>query len=91
MQKQIAVWAWGGIVLLLVCLSRISIDIYLPSLPAMADALHASDAQLQLTLSLFMAGSAASMPLAGHCRPLRTRPVLLAGRSFMCLPASSAP
>ncbi|MGK5062945.1 multidrug effflux MFS transporter [Janthinobacterium sp. LB3P112] len=86
MQKQIAVWAWGGIVLLLVCLSRISIDIYLPSLPAMADALHASDAQLQLTLSLFMAGSAASM-LA--CGPLADRygrrPVLLAGTGIYVL------
>lgn len=86
MQKQIAVWAWGGIVLLLVCLSRISIDIYLPSLPAMADALHASDAQLQLTLSLFMAGSAASM-LA--CGPLADRygrrPVLLAGTGIFVL------
>ncbi|KAB8052011.1 Bcr/CflA family efflux MFS transporter [Janthinobacterium rivuli] len=86
MQKQLALWAWGGIVLLLVCLSRISIDIYLPSLPAMADALHASDAQLQLTLSLFMAGSAASM-LA--CGPLADRygrrPVLLAGTGIYVL------
>ncbi|PLY41353.1 Bcr/CflA family drug resistance efflux transporter [Janthinobacterium sp. ROICE36] len=86
MQKQLAVWALGGIVLLLVCLSRISIDIYLPSLPAMADALHASDAQLQLTLSLFMAGSAASM-LA--CGPLADRygrrPVLLTGMGIYVL------
>ena len=73
-------WAWSIILLLLVCLPRLSIDMYLPSLPAMADALHASDGQLQLTLSVFMAGSAASMllcgPLADRCG---RRPVLLAG------------
>ncbi|PKB22846.1 multidrug effflux MFS transporter [Janthinobacterium sp. 64] len=85
-RTTLPLWAWGAIVLLLVCLSRISIDIYLPSLPAMADALHASDAQLQLTLSLFMAGSAASM-LA--CGPLADRygrrPVLLAGTAIYVL------
>ena len=85
-RTTLPLWAWGAIVLLLVCLSRISIDIYLPSLPAMADALHASDAQLQLTLSLFMAGSAASM-LA--CGPLADRygrrPVLLAGTGIFVL------
>ena len=85
-RTTLPLWAWGAIVLLLVCLSRISIDIYLPSLPAMADALHASDAQLQLTLILFMAGSAASM-LA--CGPLADRwgrrPVLLAGTAIYVL------
>lgn len=69
MKKPSPLWAWSAILLLLVCLPRLSIDLYLPSLPAMADALHASDSQLQLTLSVFMAGSAASMlvcgPLAG--------------------------
>lgn len=91
-------WAWSAILLLLVCLSRISIDIYLPSLPAMADALHASDAQLQLTLSVFLAGSAASMLV---CGPLidryGRRPVLLAGTaiyvlaSIVCACAPDAP
>ncbi|MBB5371474.1 MULTISPECIES: multidrug effflux MFS transporter [unclassified Janthinobacterium] len=98
MHKPLPLWAWSAILLLLVCLSRISIDIYLPSLPAMADALHASDAQLQLTLSLFMAGSAASMLV---CGPLADRhgrrPVLLAGMaiyllaSIVCACATSAP
>ena len=79
-------WAWSAILLLLVCLSRIGIDMYLPSLPAMADALHASDAQLQLTLSVFLAGSAASMLV---CGPLidryGRRPVLLAGTAIYVL------
>ena len=80
MKKPPPPWAWSAILLLLVCLPRLSIDLYLPSLPAMADALHASDGQLQLTLSVFMAGSAASMLV---CGPLADRygrrPVLLAG------------
>lgn len=91
-------WRWSAILLLLVCLPRVSIDLYLPSLPAMADALHASDAQLQLTLTCYMAGSALSMLL---CGPLADRygrrPVLLAGAalyllaSIACACATTAP
>lgn len=98
MKTPLAPWAWSAILLLLVCLPRLSIDLYLPSLPAMADALHASDGQLQLTLSVFMAGSAASMLV---CGPLADRygrrPVLLAGgviyvlASFACACAVNAP
>ena len=95
---SLPLWAWSAILLLLVCLSRVSIDMYLPSLPAMAHALHASDAQLQLTLSAFLAGSAASMLVCGplidrHGR----RPVLLAGTliyvlaSIVCACAPTAP
>lgn len=70
MEKQLAVWAWGGIVLLLVCLSHISIDILLPSLPAMALMPCMPAMPSCSDLSLFMAGSAASM-LA--CGPLADR------------------
>ncbi|MDC8760870.1 multidrug effflux MFS transporter [Janthinobacterium fluminis] len=93
-----APWAWTAILLLVVCLPRISIDIYLPSLPAMADALRAPYAQMQLTLTMYMAGSALSMLL---CGPLADRygrrPVLLAGgalyllASAVCAGATSAP
>lgn len=34
----------------------LSIDMYLPALPAMADDLHSSDAQVQLTLAVFLLG-----------------------------------
>ena len=98
MKTPLAPWAWSAILLLLVCLPRLSIDLYLPSLPAMADALQASDGQLQLTLSVFMAGSAASMLV---CGPLADRygrrPVLLAGTliyvlaSLVCACAGNAP
>lgn len=96
--KELPPWAWTAILLTLVCLPRVSIDIYLPSLPAMADALRASDAQMQLTLTLYMAGSALSMLL---CGPLADRygrrPVMLAGTvvyllaTLACACAQSAP
>ncbi|WP_175942077.1 multidrug effflux MFS transporter [Burkholderia pyrrocinia] len=74
---------WLFLLMLVVCLPRVTIDAYLPSLPAMADALHGSDAQLQLTLTLYMVGYALSMLVSG---PLSDRygrrPVLLGG---LCL------
>lgn len=59
MKTPLAPWAWSAILLLLVCLPRLSIDLYLPSLPAMADALHASDISMGMGLSPIVA------PLAG--------------------------
>jgi DHA1 family bicyclomycin/chloramphenicol resistance-like MFS transporter len=41
---------------LLMAFGPMSTDMYLPALPAMATALHASDAQLQWTLSSFLVG-----------------------------------
>lgn len=43
---------------LLIPLSGIGTDIYLPSMPSMTSALGASAAQIQLTLTLFIAGVA---------------------------------
>lgn len=69
---------WTLLLLLLVCLPRVSIDAYLPALPAVADALHASDAQLQLSLTLYMFGYALSMLFSGPlCDRFGRRPVLL--------------
>ncbi|CDG85146.1 multidrug effflux MFS transporter [Janthinobacterium agaricidamnosum] len=73
-------WAWTAILLLVVCLPRVTIDAYLPSLPAMADALHATDAQMQLTLTLYMVGYAVSMLICGPlCDRVGRRPVLIWG------------
>lgn len=78
--------AWLALLMLVVCLPRVTIDAYLPALPHMADALHASDAQLQLTLTWYMAGYALSMLAAG---PLSDRygrrPVLLGGLALYVL------
>ncbi|KVD34227.1 MFS transporter [Burkholderia ubonensis] len=81
--RSLPQWGWLLLLMLVVCLPRVTIDAYLPSLPAMADALHGTDAQMQLTLTLYMAGYALSMLVSG---PLSDRygrrPVLLGG---LCL------
>ncbi|NRR32720.1 multidrug effflux MFS transporter [Oxalobacteraceae bacterium] len=97
-RRELPAWLWSLILLLVVCLPRATIDAYLPSLPAMAVALGATDTQLQLTLTLYMAGYALSMLL---CGPLADRygrrPVLIGGlllyvlASVACALASSAP
>lgn len=97
-RAALAPWAWTVLLLLVVCLPRATIDAYLPSLPAMAADLGASDAQLQLTLTLYMVGYALSMLL---CGPLADRygrrPILLGGlalyllASLVCALAPSAP
>lgn len=91
-------WGWLFLLMLVVCLPRVTIDAYLPSLPAMADALHGTDSQLQLTLTLYMVGYALSMLVSG---PLSDRygrrPVLLGGlcvyvvASVACAGSTSIP
>ncbi|WP_332877081.1 multidrug effflux MFS transporter [Massilia sp. S19_KUP03_FR1] len=83
--------------MLIVCLPRVTIDAYLPALPTMADALHASDAQLQLTLTLYMVGYAVSMLICGPvCDRIGRRPVLIWGTvlyllaTAVCATASNA-
>lgn len=84
--RTLAPWIWSALLLVVVCLPRVTIDIYLPSLPAMADALHASDTTLQLTLTLYMVGYAFSMLLAGPlCDRFGRRPVLIAGTTLYLL------
>lgn len=97
-RNEPAPWIWMSILLVVVCLPRLTIDMYLPSLPAMADALHATDSQLQLTLTLYMVGYALSMLV---CGPLADRygrrPVLLGGTALflaatvVCASAATAP
>jgi DHA1 family bicyclomycin/chloramphenicol resistance-like MFS transporter len=64
----------------LVALGPISTDLYLPSLPSLMQYFDASEADVQLTLSVFLVGLAASQLVYG---PLSDRfgrkPVLLAG------------
>jgi len=96
--RSLPQWGWLFLLMLVVCLPRVTIDAYLPSLPAMADALHGTDAQLQLTLTLYMVGYALSMLVSG---PLSDRygrrPVLIGGlclylvASVACAFATSIP
>ncbi len=46
-------------------LGPLATDMYLPSLPAITTALHASVADVQLTLSVFLIGFAAGQPVVG--------------------------
>src|SRR5690606_40398685 len=43
----------------------LSVDMYLPALPAMADDLHSSDAQVQLPPPVFLPGLAVRQPVPG--------------------------
>ncbi len=74
----------------LVALGPLSTDLYLPSLPMLGNDLHATPAEAQLTLSVFLAGLAAAIlfygPLADR---YGRRPVLLAGLGLYVL-ASAA-
>lgn len=49
----------------LIPLSGLATDIYVPSLPAMATALHASDAQIQLSILVFLVSAGVSQLFVG--------------------------
>lgn len=80
----------------LVAFGPLAIDLYLPALPAIGRGLHASAAQVQLSISVFLAGFSVGMLLYG---PLSDRygrrPVLLWGiglfvlASLACMVAQS--
>ncbi len=67
-------------------LGPLATDMYLPAMPAMADALAATPGQVQLTLSIYLVGFAVTQLL---CGPLSDRygrrPVLLAGFALFFL------
>lgn len=64
----------------LVAFGPLSIDMYLPSLPLIAGDLHASEQQIQLTISLFLAGFSVGMLFYGPLSDrFGRRRLLLAG------------
>lgn len=61
-------------------LLAVASDLYLPALPALREALHATDAQAQLTLSAFIIGFGAAQLVYGPLSDrFGRRPVLLGG------------
>lgn len=82
-QGNLSPVAWLVILLAVACLPRVTIDIYLPSLPAIGQSLAISDFELNLTLTLYMVGYAVSMLV---CGPLADRygrrPVLVGGTAI---------
>lgn len=79
-QRTLSSGFWLMLLTILIGLPRITLDMHLPALPAMADDFHASDSQLQLTLTLYALGSAISLLVSGPLTDrFGRRPVLLTG------------
>ncbi|WP_456025474.1 multidrug effflux MFS transporter [Pseudomonas capeferrum] len=79
-QRALSSGFWLVLLTVLIGLPRITLDMHLPALPAMADDFHASDSQLQLTLTLYALGSAISLLVSGPLTDrFGRRPVLLSG------------
>lgn len=78
--RALSSWFWLVLLTVLIGLPRITLDMHLPALPAMADYFQTSDSQLQLTLTLYTLGSAISLLISGPLTDrFGRRPVLLAG------------
>ncbi|AVE03350.1 multidrug effflux MFS transporter [Pseudomonas palleroniana] len=89
-QRALSTGFWLVLLTLLIALPRITLDLHLPALPAMADYFHARDAQLQLTLTLYTLGSAISLLVSGPLTDrFGRRPVLLSGL-FLYVAATAA-
>jgi DHA1 family bicyclomycin/chloramphenicol resistance-like MFS transporter len=79
-QRALSSWFWLVLLTVLIGLPRITLDMHLPALPAMADYFHTRDSQLQLILTLYTLGSAISLLVSGPLTDrFGRRPVLLAG------------
>jgi DHA1 family bicyclomycin/chloramphenicol resistance-like MFS transporter len=79
-QRALSTGFWLVLLTVLIALPRITLDMHLPALPAMADYFQTSDSQLQLTLTLYTLGSAISLLVAGPLTDrFGRRPVLLCG------------
>ncbi len=81
----------GALITALVALGQISTSLYTPSLPSLAQALHATQQQANLTLSLFLIGFAPAQLVIGTLSDrYGRRPVLMIGllayiaASFAC-------
>jgi MFS transporter, DHA1 family, multidrug resistance protein len=71
---------------LLTGLAPLSMDMYLPSLPAIAQALHAPQAQVQLTISTYLFGFAAGQIVYGPISDrVGRKPVILTALVLFCL------
>nr|WP_314568362.1 multidrug effflux MFS transporter [uncultured Pseudomonas sp.] len=79
-QRALSTGFWLVLLTVLIALPRVTLDMHLPALPAMADYFQTSDSQLQLTLTLYTLGSAISLLVSGPLTDrFGRRPVLLAG------------
>lgn len=81
-------WLTLPMLIALVILPRLSMDLYLPALPNMAQALHVDDAQLQMTLTIFMFGYALSMLISGPLSDVMGRKKVIFGGLCLYLAAT---
>jgi DHA1 family bicyclomycin/chloramphenicol resistance-like MFS transporter len=85
---------WGLVILLgsLTALGPLSIDMYLPSLPAIGVSLHAAAGQAQVTMAAFLAGMAAGQFLYGPAsdRLGRRAPILIGAAIYVVASAICA-
>jgi DHA1 family bicyclomycin/chloramphenicol resistance-like MFS transporter len=73
---------------LLTALGPLSMDMYLPSLPGIGQALHAPTAQVQLTISSYLIGFAVGQMIYGPISDrYGRRPVILAALALNCVAA----
>ncbi|MCM8594271.1 multidrug effflux MFS transporter [Accumulibacter sp.] len=78
--------ALAALLTTLVALGPLSTDLYLPALPTLARAFASGAAEVQLTLSVFLAGFACGQIIYGPLSDrFGRRPVLLAGLVLYCL------
>ncbi len=89
-----AVTPWGLVILLgaLTALGPLSIDMYLPSLPAIGASLHAVGGQAQVTMAAFLAGMALGQFFYGPAsdRLGRRMPILIGAGIYMAASAICA-
>jgi DHA1 family bicyclomycin/chloramphenicol resistance-like MFS transporter len=85
---------WGLVILLgaLTAMGPLAIDMYLPSLPAIAEGLRADPAQAQATVAAFLAGMAVGQPFYGPWsdRIGRRVPLILGAGIFIAASAACA-
>jgi len=81
-------WLW--LLLTVVCLPRITIDFYLPGLPAIGASLHASSGGMAATMSVYMAAYALSTLLCGPLADRHGRRPVLWGGAGLYLAATLA-
>ena len=82
--------SWLGVLALLTAVAPLSIDMYLPAFPTMADEFGTSASAIQLTLTTFMVGLALGQLVIGPLSDrFGRRPLMLAG-TLVCVLASAA-
>ena len=82
--------ALTGLLLCPTAIGPLSVDMYSPSLPAIARAFGATDAHIQLSVSAYLIGFAVGQIVYGRCRTVLAASRSSSLRSSSTLPPASA-